>query len=188
MKKTIILLSAVLLTVIISTISLTGCNQSGVKATADESTVGATEVDVAKLTYDYSQLKDTYSRSQMIYDKSIEKAVGAYCEKYLTFTDTPLNNADEIKTYVTDIYYNQLKTAKRKQNTSDYQQSTALHKLYFENYAIPVGYVEVAALCYQTTVYNNKSDTYSTFYVFTMEYDANSNVWLISNVQKPDVN
>lgn len=187
MKKTFILLSAILSTVILCAMTFTGCNLTKVAATKDESNVSATEIDVAKLSYDYSQLKDTYSRSQMIYDNSIENAITTYCEKYLTFSDTLLNNADKVKPYVTDAYYSELKATKRQQGGSNYQQSTALHKLYFDNYSTPTTYVEVAALCYQTAVYNNKSETYSTFYVFAMEYDNSNNIWLIANVQKPDI-
>lgn len=171
--------------IILSLMILSSCNLSTDILSDNSSNTAPTEVNNEEVLTQYFQLQQTYALSQRIYDENIKDTISAYCENYLSFEGSSLDNTESIKEYVTDDYYKKLTSEKgqSKANT-DYQQATALNKLYFGDYSKPTDEIEISALCYQTTVHNKVSQTYNTFYLFNMTYSTEKG-WLISDVSKP---
>ncbi len=120
-----------------------------------------------------------------IYEESMKDNIELYCEEYLTYQGTPIKNLDAVKDVLSEEYYNQIKSTENYHTEDeDYEQATALNTLYFQDYSSPSSQVEVLALCYQSVIFDNKSNTYNTFFLFKMKYEDGKG-WLIDSVEKP---
>ena len=121
----------------------------------------------------------------MIYEDSIKENISLYCENYLTYHSSPINNLDSVKSALTEQYYNQTKaTQNYHHEDKEYEQATALNELFYEDFSTPTKQTKILAHCYQSVVIKNKSTTYNTFYVFDMKYEDGKG-WLIDSVEKP---
>ena len=170
--------TVIFLCLVVLILSLCGCANSNDNMSTEDI---ATSDENVQLT----QSNDPLNEVLKIYEESMEANISTYCQEYLTFEGSPIDNLEEVKSIITEEYYEQIKATEHYQSENkDYEQATALNTLYFEDYSTPSEKIKVLALCYQSVVVDNKSTTYNTFYIFNMKYDE-QNGWLIDSVEKP---
>ncbi|MGN1468194.1 MAG: hypothetical protein ACI4W1_07790 [Ruminococcus sp.] len=179
MKKIIIICS-----VLISCI-LCSCNINN-SSELENTVAEPTTVDISELQNENEQLKNNTAELLKIYDNSLQKSIIEFTDIYLSYEGSALNNIDKVKPYVTEDYYSELvsKSGHAKNTNVSYRQSTAIDSIYYSDYSVPSNHCDIAALCYQTTVYNNTSETKTVLYIFNMTYNENS--WLIAGVERPE--
>lgn len=144
-------------------------------ATEEDNTDETVKVFVSKSTPDSA----TVATGNM---DQIRDVVNSFCRSFLTFTDSPLNNIEDIKDLITKEYSSNIENIMGYYSKDeDYSQAVAVNKLYFSENPDQVEQVEVACLCFQNTVINETSSTISTFYVFKLVKDPDRG-WLIDSV------
>lgn len=171
---------------IFSFCSCTSQNNTNDPTASSVVTDEAVTIDVSALQKENDALKKELSSFSQIYEDSLKNSINAYCEHYLSYSGTALNNIDKLKPYLTDNYYNELitKTGHAQNTNTDYQQSTAIDAIYYSDNSSPRDIVEVLALCYQSVINNSTVETLNSTYIFNMQYTAGK--WLINSVEKPE--
>lgn len=169
-KKIIFVLSSIIL------IAICGCsiqdNQNG--------------TNIKQLESQLSEANDKVDDYERYYSKNIRTAIDKYCENYLSY-DGKLNikNVSQLKSYLTDSYYKSLKVKPYNEgnNNQSFIQSTAVNELFYEDLSKKVSNssVRVAALCSQSSIAEDKTDSYDTVYLFT--FSKIDNNWKINNVE-----
>lgn len=179
MKKTIYLLLTTAL--IISSLTMTACSKKSNETSHTLVATLDTGVNIDSLQSELSEVKDKYSNITRIYDKSLKESINTYCEEYLSFTGSATDNAKKIKDVVSDEYYEELMSQTgHKISDKDYEQSTGLNKLYYDNNSSPSDSIEVIALCKQTIIYDDKVTTSDVTYIFNMLYKVGK--WVINGI------
>lgn len=174
MKKLLLLI----LCLILLTLALCGCSNANSNNSSETSAISDD-------TTEPSQGNDPLNEVLKIYEESMENNIRTYCQEYLTYAGSPIENLETIANIITDEHYERIKSTENYQSKDkEYEQATALNTLYFEDYSTPSNSIKVLAQCYQSVIVDNKSTTYNTFYVFNMKYDEQSG-WLIDSVEKP---
>lgn len=142
--------------------------------------------DVRQLNSQLNEANNKVDDYERYYNKDIRKAVDKYCENYLSY-DGKLNikNVSQLKSYLTDSYYKSLKVKPYNEgnNNQSFIQSTAVNELFYEDLSKKVSNssVRVAALCSQSSIAEDKTDSYDTVYLFT--FSKIDNNWKINNVE-----
>ncbi|MCH5300764.1 MAG: hypothetical protein J1E56_05530 [Ruminococcus sp.] len=142
--------------------------------------------DLSSVQNENNKLKESINEMQRIYEDSLYENIKTYTSNYLSYTGSALNNIEKIKSCVTDDYYKKLSSnAGHARNTNtDYQQSTFVSALFYGDNSIPSNNIKVLALCYQSVINKNISETHTIIYMFDMKYMNNQ--WLIAGVEKPE--
>lgn len=179
MKKSIYLLLTAIL--IISTLTMTACGKNTNEISTPLVATIDTSVNIDSIQSELSELKDKYSNITRIYDKSLKESINTYCEEYLSFTGSATDNIAKIKDVVSDEYYQELMSQTgHKKSDDDYEQSTGLDKLYYDNNSSPSDSIEVIALCKQTVIYDDEVTTDNVTYIFDMLYKSGK--WVINGI------
>lgn len=174
-KKLILFTSAILLIATLSACSKTDEVSATNIATSD------TSINIEQLQSDFSEIENKYNDITKIYDETLEASINEYCEKYLSYTGTATDNIEKVKDIVTDNYYDELQSQTGHQKSDeDYEQSTGVQKLYYENFSEPSDSIDVLAHCKQTVIYYDEVSTYNVFYTFEMK--LKSDTWKINSV------
>lgn len=180
MKKSLCILFAAALAFSLFTMSACGKQNKEVPKPIIADT-GAT-ADIVSLQSELSESKDKYSDITKIYDKSLEESINTYCEKYLSFSGSATDNIEKIKDVVSNDYYNELLSQTgHEQSDEDYEQSTGLDKLYYDNNSSPSDSIDVIALCKQTVIYDDDVTTDNVNYIFNMLYKNDK--WVINGTE-----
>ena len=183
MKKTTLL---ILITVLI--LLLSGCSSSGKDVSKKnyidqvlDMTQSPTET-IGHISVTESADKQT-AGSEKEDQAEIQNAISLYCEHFLTYTDSPLNNIEMIKAIVTDDYYQGVKDIMGyiSESEDSYSQAVAVDKFYYDSNPKETDELEVACLCYQNMIVNNNSSTINTFYIFNFIKDPDRG-WIINSV------
>ncbi len=184
MKKYLIIMFAVIMLLLCS--CSVSKNTDSKPDTVSTEQVQSTTANLSSVQNENDKLKKNISEMQKIYDDSLNENIKTYTSNYLSYTGSALNNIKKIKDCVTDDYYNKLSSnAGHARNTNtDYQQSTFVSELYYGDNSTPSNNIKVLALCYQSVVNKNISETHTIIYMFDMKYINNQ--WLISGVEKPE--
>lgn len=171
MKKILTLISVVLLLCL-----LCGCNTISSDNEETETTQATTLVMGAE---------EDLTSLLKIYEESLENNITTYCEEYLTYTGSPKENYEAIQDIITTEYQTKLKSTEGYSPAkNDYEQSTAINKIYYGDFSSPSDTIDVIAQCYQTVIFDNKATTGNVFYVFNMVYNQEHG-WLIDSVELP---
>lgn len=121
-----------------------------------------------------------------IYNTSLEDNIKKYCEMYLSSDKNHAKSIETIKDIVTTSYYERQKNIENYLLPDpDFQGSTSLSKVYYDTIVENTKKIEVAALCNESLIFNDQTSSYTTFYIFDMEYI--NDTWLINDVRKSDV-
>lgn len=179
MKKSIyLLLTAVL---IISSFTMTACGKNVKEISTPIVATIDTSVNIDSIQSELSEFKDKYSNITRIYDKSLKESINTYCEEYLSFTGSATEKIKKIKDVVSEEYYEELiSQTGHKKFDYDYEQSTGLDKLYYDNNSSPSDRIEVIALCKQTVIYDDEVTTGNVTYIFDMLYKSDK--WVINGI------
>ncbi len=180
MKK--ILYSLLITSLLVSALTMSACGRKPTEKPLPHTATIDSAVDIEKLQSDYTTLESKYNDVTKIYDDTLEKSINTYCEKYLSYNGSAVDNIKNIKDVVTDTYYSELMSQTGHQKSLDnYEQSTGIVKLYYSNYSSPSDSIEILALCKQTVIYNNEVNTSNAVYTFDMMYKNNR--WLINETK-----
>lgn len=162
----------------LSSLSLFGCSE---QSNETQTSNNATTANINQLQSSLSELEEKYQDVTKIYSDTLEESIKTYCDEYLSYKGSATDNVEKIKNVVTDRYYDELysQTFHQKSKT-DYEQATGIKELYYEDYSEPTNSINILAHCKQTTLYDNKVNTYNAFYTFEMTLE--DDVWKINSV------
>ncbi len=171
----------IVLVLIITALSITACS-SGKNNKMPKTVSTITEADLEKLENELKQMQIKYDNITRIYDESLTKSINAYCEQYLSYDSLTTKNTDSLKDYVTEDLYIELSSQAGHQKSNEkYEQSTGIDCLYYSDNSAPCDNINVAALCKQTVIYNDKTEIQNAVYIFNMLYQNNE--WKINSVE-----
>ncbi len=184
MKKSLYLLLTASILIFSVTISACNTKSTDTTSTSDTASAESTEesaININELQDEYDNLKTDYDSIIKIYDETLESSIYTYCEMYLSYNGSATDNIEKIKAVITDSFYNELSSQTGyQQSLADYEQSTGLYKLYYENNSSPSDNIEVIGLCKQTVIFDGEVNITDTAYVFGMQYT--DNIWKINSV------
>ncbi|MBR1730998.1 MAG: hypothetical protein IJ725_01005 [Ruminococcus sp.] len=139
-----------------------------------------------ELSAQLSEAQEKVNYYENYYSKDIETAIDKYCEFYLSY-DGKLNqdSVKKLEKYITTEFYNELASKPYNENESENSntlQSTAVVKLFYEEItqSVPSKHT-VAALCSQSVVNDDNTDSYNIVCLF--EFKKADNKWLINSVE-----
>lgn len=162
---------------------LSGCSKKTNEVPKPNIATTDTSISVEQLQSALTKLETKYDDITKIYDDTLEKSINTYCEKYLSYSDSATENIEKIRNVVTNDYYDELQSQTGHQKSNeDYEQSTGVEHLYYENFSEPFDSVNVLAHCKQTVIYDDEVKTDDSFYTFDMSFENSS--WKINSVSK----
>lgn len=183
MKKKFIIATVVISAI---TVIVTGCglkdDTNKTESTTAPVTVETTTMNTENLQQRIEELESEKLKYDRLFNIEVKNVIDKYCQLYLSYSGSQSNNISKLKDYLSDDYYNQLRTTIGHSTYDDnYEQATGLVQLYVSDYE-DNGSFNVMAICSQTIIYNDEVSNSNVTYNFNMGYY--DNICKIRSVEK----